>query len=167
VARSVRVVEPSDLQRGLRFRLDPGPGVRGRRRVLGIGLGSERPGERLEPTRHLYVFEGVEHREIGVRVPALLGEAPPGLLRLGPDQIPFSRAEAEEYRLVVFHGVELERAAIGAVGQDRPGDVVEGHGPPEPSRVGRGQITDQAAEESLDVGHCPLAWRIGTAAYGW
>ena len=58
-----------------------------------------------------------------------------GLLRLGPHQVPFAGAEAEQDQLVVFAGVELERAAVGAVGQDVA--VMSSSGTGRRSRPGR------------------------------
>ena len=83
----------------------------------------------------------------------LLDEAGPRLFRLGAHEAAFARAESQEDHLVVLAGVELEGAAIGAVGQDVQLDVGERERPMQPRRIGPGEVSHEAAEEALQIGH--------------
>ncbi len=91
-------------------------------------LGAERTIDPVGSQQHRYVLEPVDHLEIRVGTPDLFLELESYCLGVGANVAALARAEAEQYHLVLFARIHLERAAVSAIGDDGEGNLGQRHG---------------------------------------
>jgi hypothetical protein len=130
-----------------------------RRRGRWLGLGTECVRERLRTQGEEDVLDPPKKRQVGIGARDLRRQLLPRLLGLRAHEASLPGRETQEYQLVVLAALELERAAVAAVGNDGLIDVGERQRLMQAGGLGAGQIPDQTAEQALQIGHGILVER--------
>jgi hypothetical protein len=91
--------------------------------------------------------------QIRVRAPHFHLELDSDLRRLGSGEATLSGAESHQHQLVVLTALQLERPAVGPVGQDGVMQLAHRQWPMKPIRIRGRKVPNDLPEESLQVGH--------------
>lgn len=85
----------------------------------------------------------MEQRQIGIRALELCRKQLPHVGRLRRRQAGLPSAKPHEDQFVIFAALQLERSAVGPIGNDRVPYVRQRQRTPKPGRIACAQISDQ------------------------
>ena len=104
---------------------------------------------------HDRIFMELQQAQVGIGASHLRCEQLLNVFRLGNREAALAGTELHESELVILAAVELKRATVGPVRNDRVPDICQRQGTFQPGRVTRGQVSNELPEESLQVVQLP------------
>ncbi|MBK7716107.1 MAG: hypothetical protein IPI38_11895 [Gemmatimonadetes bacterium] len=93
--------------------------------------------QRLRAQEQLGLGVLAQHLEVGVGALELVAKHLRHVVRGEAHEAPLAGREAEHQHLVILDAVDLEGAAVGAIGDDRAEQVAQREGPVQAGRVDR------------------------------
>ena len=107
------------------------------------------------PEAHDRILMQLQQAQVGIGASHLHSKQLLDVFRLRDREAALAGAELHQNKLVIFATLQLERATVGPIRNDRVPDVRQRQGTSQPGGITRGQVTDELPEESLEIAQLP------------